>query len=126
MTLCRFSRVLSVAAGLAGTLLTASCASRGGMAAAGVEKPDLVAAVVPAVDSAGFYIAQQDGLFAAEGLHVKIVPAISSETVITGQLQGKYDVTQGNYVSYIQAEVEQHARLRILCESSVMQPRTQG
>jgi NitT/TauT family transport system substrate-binding protein len=125
MTLCRFSRVLSVATGLAAVLLAASCASRGDAAATGVEKPNLVAAVVPAVDSAGFYIAQQEGLFAAEGLHVKIVPAISSDTVIAGQLQGKYDVTQGNYVSYIQAEVLRHARLRILCESSVMQPRTQ-
>jgi NitT/TauT family transport system substrate-binding protein len=125
MALCRFSRVLSVTARLATALLAASCASGGGAAATGVEKPDLVAAVVPAVDSAGFYIAQQRGLFAAEGLHVKIVPAISSETVIAGQLAGKYDVTQGNYVSYIQAQVYQHARLRILCESSVMQPRTQ-
>jgi NitT/TauT family transport system substrate-binding protein len=125
MTLRRFSRVLSVTAGLAAALLTASCASGGGTAASGVEKPNLVAAVVPAVDSAGFYIAQQRGLFAAEGLHVKIVPAISSETVIAGQLAGQYDITLGNYVSYIQWEVQKHARLRILCESSVMQPRTQ-
>jgi NitT/TauT family transport system substrate-binding protein len=125
MLLCRISRVLSVTAGLAAALLAASCASGDGTAATGVEKPNLVAAVVPAVDSAGFYIAQQRGLFAAEGLHMKIVPAISSETVIAGQLAGKYDVTLGNYVSYIKAQVLQHARLRILCESSVMQPRTQ-
>jgi NitT/TauT family transport system substrate-binding protein len=124
MTHCRFSRVLSVTTGLAAALLTASCASQGGTPAEGAEKPNLVAAVVPAVDSAGFYIAQQRGLFAAEGLHVKIVPAISSETVIAGQLAGKYDITQGNYVSYIQAEIK-GARLRILCESSVMQARTQ-
>jgi NitT/TauT family transport system substrate-binding protein len=125
MTLCRFSRILSVTTGLVAALLAASCASGGRTAASGPEKTNLVAAVVPAIDSAGFYIAQQDGLFAAEGLHVKIVPAISSETVIGEQLQGKYDVTLGNYVSYIQWEVLKHAQLRILCESSVMQPRTQ-
>ena len=124
MKLCRVPWVLIVATALAAAVLTAGCGSGGGTAV-GVEKPDLVAAVVPAVDSAGFYIAQQDGLFAAEGLHVEIVPAVSSETVIAEQLQGTYDITQGNYVSYIQAEVGQHARLRILCESSVMQPNTQ-
>lgn len=124
MTLYRFSRIPSVIAAVMTALVATSCASGSG-SASGVEKPDLVAAVVPAIDSAGFYIAKQEGLFAAEGLHVKIVDAISSETVIAQQLQGEYDITLGNYVSYIQWEARRHARLRILCEGSVMQPRTQ-
>ncbi|MGE5286280.1 MAG: ABC transporter substrate-binding protein [Micromonosporaceae bacterium] len=126
MTLYRFPRIPSVIAAVMTALVATSCASGSvSGSSAGVEKPDLVAAVVPAIDSAGFYIAAQRGLFAAQGLHVKIVPAISSETVIADQLRGKYDITLGNYVSYIQWETLRHARLRILCESSVMQPRTQ-
>ena len=44
---------------------------RGGSTAPpGVEKPDLTVATVPTLDNAGLYVAQQRGLFAAEGLHV--------------------------------------------------------
>jgi NitT/TauT family transport system substrate-binding protein len=107
-------------------LLTASCGSGAGSTApTGLEKTNLTVAIVPALDSAGLYIAEQRGLFAAEGLHVKIVPAISSATTISGQLAGKYDVTDGNYVSYILAAATRHAKLHILAAASIMQPLTQ-
>jgi NitT/TauT family transport system substrate-binding protein len=108
-------------------LLAAGCASSGGATATapGVELHDLTIAAVPAADSAGLYIAAQRGLFAAEGLHVKIVPAISSAVVIQDQLDGKYDITDGNYVSYILANAQQHANLQILAAGSIMEPRCQ-
>jgi len=90
-----------------------------------VEKPDLTIAAVPALDSAGVYIAQQRGLFAAEGLHVKIVPAISSSTVIAAQMKGEYDVTAGAYPSYILADALHHADLRVLAAASTMSTLTQ-
>src|SRR6266576_1835594 len=95
----RFMRV-PVAVLTAG-LLAAGCASgpaTGGSVSAGpVEKPNLTVAAVPALDSVGLYIAQQRGLFAAQGLHVKIEPAISSETTIADQRAGHFDITVGNY-----------------------------
>jgi NitT/TauT family transport system substrate-binding protein len=106
-------------------LLAAGCGSAHGSAAAGSqkpEKPDLTVAMVPADDTAGWYIAEQEGLFAKQGLHIKIIPAVSSETAIQGQLNGTYDVTDGNYVSYIQAEVQQHAQLDIFAAGSIMEP----
>jgi NitT/TauT family transport system substrate-binding protein len=107
-------------------LLAAGCASADGSAAsAGLEKTHLLVAAVPAADSAGVYIAEQDGLFAAEGLHVKIVPAISSETVFHQQMAGAYDVTSGAYPSYISADEEMHANLEIIAAGSIMQPRNQ-
>jgi NitT/TauT family transport system substrate-binding protein len=107
-------------------LLATGCASADGSAApTGLEKTNLVVAAVPAADAAGVYVAQLDGLFTAEGLHVKIVPAISSETVIQKQLAGQYDVTMGAYPSYILADAEQHADLEILAAGSIMQPRNQ-
>jgi ABC-type sugar transport system substrate-binding protein len=67
-------------------VLAAGCSSGGGTAhAVGVEKPDLTVAVVPAVDSAGFFVALHEGLFRARGLNVRFVPAVSSETVIADQ-----------------------------------------
>ena len=52
-------------------------------------RADLNVAIVPAADSAGFFVALHEGLFAARGLHVKFMPAISSETVINAQALGE-------------------------------------
>lgn len=106
--------------------LAAGCTSASGasnQAAAGLEKTTIVVGAVPAVDSAGLYIAEQRGYFTAVGLHVKIMPIVSSggET-ISRQLAGGYDITLGNYVSYVEADAEQDAGLRIIAEGSVMQP----
>jgi NitT/TauT family transport system substrate-binding protein len=107
-------------------LLATGCASADGSAApAGLEKTNLVVAAVPAADSAGVYIAEQDGLFAAEGLHVKIEAAISSATVTTQQMAGQIDVSSGAYPSYIAADATQHADFEILAAGSIMQPRNQ-
>jgi len=107
-------------------LLATGCASADGSAApAGLEKTNLVVAAVPAADASGLYVAQQAGLFAAEGLHIKIVPAISSETVIHKQLAGQYDITMGAYPSYILADAQQHADFEILAAGSIMEPRNQ-
>jgi NitT/TauT family transport system substrate-binding protein len=117
-------RVLCVAA--ATVLLAAGCSGSGGNGSVGpLEKTNLVVAAVPAIDSAGLYIAQQRGFFAQEGLHVQIVPAISSSDVIKQQLAGKYDITAGAYPSYILADEQQHANLKVLVAGSEMAPSVQ-
>jgi NitT/TauT family transport system substrate-binding protein len=108
-------------------LLATGCASANGSPASssGVELHNLTVAAVPAADSAGLYIAQQRGLFAAEGLHVTIKAEVSSATEIAGQLKGQFDVTDGNYVSYILANAQQHAGLEILAAGSIMEQGSQ-
>ena len=109
-----------------------------------IEQPDLNVAVVPAADSAGFFVALHKGLFAARGLHVTFIPAVSSETVINSQAvdepQHRVDISCGNYVSYIQAQENYDqgkrpssaggamvaADLDIFAEGSVMEPGAQG
>jgi NitT/TauT family transport system substrate-binding protein len=116
----------------------------GGDAAHAVEQQDLNVAVVPAVDSAGFFVALHQGLFAAHGLHVTFVPAVSSETVINAQALDqpldRVDISCGNYVSYIQAQENYDqgkrstsagdamvaADLDIFAEGSVMETGAQG
>jgi NitT/TauT family transport system substrate-binding protein len=107
-------------------LAATGCLSSAGASATGVEKPDLTVAVVPAVDSAGFFIALHQGLFKAQGLNVKFVPAVSSETVIAQQVAGKIDISGGNYVSYLQAQQAKTANLEIFAEGSVMEPGAQA
>jgi NitT/TauT family transport system substrate-binding protein len=125
------TRVRGAAALLAAAMtlvFAAGCSSSGNStpSVGNIEKPDLTVAVVPALDSAGFFIALYEHLFTQEGLNVTFVPAISSDTVIQAQVNGKYDVTGGNYVSYIQWQQSGKANLDIFAEGSVMEPGDQG
>ena len=87
------------------------------------EKRTLNVAVVPAMDSAGFFVAMHDGLFAKEGLTIKYTPAISSETAVAQQLKGQLDISGGNYVSYINEAAVNHQPIEVVAEGSIM---TQG
>jgi NitT/TauT family transport system substrate-binding protein len=89
-------------------------------------------------------VALHQGLFAARGLHVTFIPAVSSETVINAQALSqpldRIDISCGNYVSYIQAQANYDqgkrsssassgtvaANLDIFAEGSVMQTGAQG
>ena len=95
-------------------------------AASGLEKTTLNVAVVPAVDSAGFFVALHEGLFKQHGLTIHYTPAISSDTVIAQEIAGKYDIIGGNYVSLVQHYVQDHQPLEIIAEGSVMQQGTQA
>jgi NitT/TauT family transport system substrate-binding protein len=133
-----------VAVAVLAILFLPRLAGGGNAAAPVIEQPDLNVAVVPAVDSAGFFVALHKGLFAAHGLHVTFIPAVSSETVINAQAldepSDRIDISCGNYVSYIQAQENYDqgqrsssasdamvaADLDIFAEGSVMQPGSQG
>jgi len=101
-------------------------ANQGGTSPSGLEKTTLNVAVVPAVDSAGFFVALHEGLFAQRGLTIHYTPAVSSDEVINQQVAGQYDITGGNYVSYIQHYVDDHQNLEIVAEGSVMQEGAQA
>jgi NitT/TauT family transport system substrate-binding protein len=108
-------------------LALTGCTNGGGAASASqLEKQVLTVAVDPGVDSAGFFIALDQGLFKAQGLTVNFVAAPSGGTAIADQMAGTYDITGGNYVSYIQAQQQGTAELDIFAEGSVMEPGTQG
>jgi NitT/TauT family transport system substrate-binding protein len=133
-----------IAAAVLAILFLPKLAGGGDAAPSVMGEPDLNVAVVPAVDSAGFFVALHQGLFAARGLHVTFVPAVSSETVINAQALSqpldRIDISCGNYVSYIQAQENYDqgkrsssassgtvaANLDIFAEGSVMQTGAQG
>lgn len=101
-------------------------ASAGSTSPNGLQKTTLNVAVVPALDSAGFFVALHEGLFVKQGLTIHYTPAVSSDEVINQQVAGQYDITGGNYVSYIQHYVQDHQPLEIIAEGSVMQQGTQA
>lgn len=129
------------AAATVAILVTGCSSARGGGGASGIisastmsamnslsfgppEKATINVGAVPAMDSAGFFIALREGLFAKEGLKVNYTPETSSETAIGEQNAGKLDITAGNYVSYIQAAMN-GTPLEVISEASVMKPGTQ-
>lgn len=128
------SRRLLIASAVAVTMLAAGCSSGGsggGSPRLQLEKTDIVVNAFPAIDSAGLYIAQDEGLFAAQGLHVTIVPVPkngpppSTQNLVDGQVKGQFDITAGDYVTYFEDQLgygAPKADLRIIAESSFLQP----
>jgi NitT/TauT family transport system substrate-binding protein len=126
-------RTMLIASAVAVTMLAAGCSSGGsggGTAPLKVEKANITVNAFPAIDSAGLYIAKDKGLFAAQGLNVTIVPVPqgpppSTQNLIDGQVSGKWDITAGDYVTYIQNQLGAGVTkqdLRIIAESSFLQP----
>jgi NitT/TauT family transport system substrate-binding protein len=108
------------------SILVAGCVSAGGStavtaAAAAPEEPDITVAALPAVDLASLYIAQDQGLFARQGLHVTIEKIASSQAIITDQMKGAVDISAGSYVPYIAAQAA-GAQFHILAEASTLGP----
>jgi NitT/TauT family transport system substrate-binding protein len=130
------SRNAIIASAIAIVTVAAGCSSGSGGSsdaapALHLEKTSIVVGAFPAIDSAGLYIAQMDGLFAAQGLHVTIAPVQtnsppSTQDLIDGQIAEKYDITAGDYVTYIENEaLLGTAYLRIIAEASFLQPNVQ-
>src|SRR5216683_1323846 len=106
--------------------LAAGCSSgsSGGTAATGkLEKTHIVVDEFDAIDSAGMYVAQQEGLFAKVGLTVKIVgQQLGTQPMVNDQLNGKADISSGDYVTYINDQLAGTANLRLIAEASFLQP----
>jgi len=110
------------------TVLASGCTSAGSSAALTPappppEEPDITVAAIPAVDLAGLYVAEDQGLFAKQGLHVTIRRIPSSQAIIADQLKGEVDISAGSYVPYISAQAA-GSRFRILAEASILEPDT--
>jgi NitT/TauT family transport system substrate-binding protein len=126
------SRKLLAASAAAIAMVAAGCSSSGSGASTPklkLEKSSIVVDAFPAIDSSGLYIAKMDGLFAKQGLNVTIVPVgkipPSTQDLINGQEKGTYDITAGDYVTYVDNQVgygAPRADLRIIAEASYLQP----
>lgn len=127
------SRNAIIVSAVAIVTLASGCSSGSGGAAPRLrlEKTSILVDAFPAIDSAGLYIAEMDGLFAAQGLNVTIVPARnpppSTQDLINGQIAEKYDITAGDYVTYIDNETMLGtAYLQIIAEASFLQPNVEA
>lgn len=88
------------------TLAACSSGSSSGVATGPApEVSTVVIDAVPTADAAGLYIAADNGYFAKQGLTVKIVPINGGEYGMGDLQTGKAQLIEGNYVSFILAQV---------------------
>jgi NitT/TauT family transport system substrate-binding protein len=124
--------------------ILAGCSGASSSGAGPLETTTIVIDAVPTADAAGLYIAQDDGLFAKQGLTVKIVPINGGEYGMGDLQTGKAELIEGNYVSFILAQVAgkfaapdptnptgppqpvKPIDMKIIADSSQMQPGNQG
>jgi NitT/TauT family transport system substrate-binding protein len=122
----RFTRVgrasLAAAGGLAVAVLAAACTSShtgasATTASAHLEKTDLIVGSLPVVDTAGLFLAQQNGYFKQAGLNVTIKPIAVTPQAIPDMEKGTVDIVAGaNYVSFFQADETKHLGLKVLAD----------
>jgi NitT/TauT family transport system substrate-binding protein len=123
------ARVLSaaVAAVIVGAA-AAGCSSSGGGSSAmpiigGLEATNIIVKDFPAIDSAGLYIAESEGLFKEEGLNVTVLPDYVDTQDTVSQIEaGTAQVSSGDYVTYMNDFVGANPNLEIVGEASFLQP----
>ncbi len=116
-------RTSLAAAAVIAVLAGCSAASQGSGSGGGkLEKTNITVDAFQAIDSAGLFVALQQGLFKQQGLNVTIKQTTTSQSAIDGQLKGQYDITSADYVTYVDNVLLKKASLRIIGESSFLQP----
>jgi ABC-type nitrate/sulfonate/bicarbonate transport system substrate-binding protein len=120
----RWSAAVGVACALAVAALAGGCslAATATPVAAPPEQADITVDVFPTIDFAGLYIAQADGLFRQQGLNVTIRFTPAGQLAVTSVLNGTSDIAGTDYVTYVNNELNDNARLRIIAEASSLQP----
>ncbi|WP_305784681.1 ABC transporter substrate-binding protein [Symbioplanes lichenis] len=88
----------------------------------GSSKQHVTVAVLPVVDAAALYIAQEQGYFAAEDLEVTLQPVAQSLAALPALKNGQLEVINGNYVTFLQAHQQGTLAMRIVADGAAVAP----
>ncbi|MDN5914439.1 MAG: ABC transporter substrate-binding protein [Pseudonocardia sp.] len=87
------------------------------------EKASITVTGLPIVDIAPLHLAQQQGLFAEQGLNVTIKPLTSSDQSLPGLADGSVDIVAGgNYVTFFEAQARKETDIRVVAEAALASP----
>jgi NitT/TauT family transport system substrate-binding protein len=128
--------------------LLAGCSSGGSSSVGAASGPppevsSITIDAVPTADATGLYVAYDEGLFAKQGLTVKIDPIDGGEFGLGDLQDNSVQLVEGNYVSFVLAQIagrfaapnpknpastlpDRPINLRIIANSSQMQPGNQA
>lgn len=128
----RVGKVICAGTALASVVALAACGYQAQATAGGgqLEQTSITVDSVPAAEEGGLYVAQAQGFFAQQGLHVTINSVTGGERAIPDLQSGKADLVDGNYVSFILAQMAgkfggKPVDLRLIAASSELQPGTE-
>jgi len=118
----RWPAVAGAALVLVISAAAAACSAASAGPVTALEKTSITVDVFPTIDYAGLFIAQQEGLFRQQGLNVTITFAPASRLAVTSVVNGTSDISGSDYVTYIDNELDDSAKLRIIAEASSLKP----
>ncbi|MEV7085310.1 ABC transporter substrate-binding protein [Streptomyces sp. NPDC093085] len=129
----RIPRVELAIVALVLALLTTGCGGGGSGSggspsasggASGPEKTSLTVAGLPLADAAALHIAVERGLFADQGLEVRVQPVQQSVQALPALANGQVDIIAGaNFVTFLQAKEKGTLDTRVLAEAARNAPR---
>jgi NitT/TauT family transport system substrate-binding protein len=124
----RIGKLCYAGMALTSVVMLAGCGGGAGAAAADkLEQISITVDSVPAAEEGGLYVAAARGYFAQQGLRVTIRTITGGEAGIPDLQSGKADLVDGNYVSFILAEMARKfdhrpIDMRIIAASSELRP----
>jgi NitT/TauT family transport system substrate-binding protein len=101
----RLGRGIAALAGLGVVLLAAGCSTGGG--AGGQVSNTVTVAAVPGVDNVPLFLAQQKGMFRADGVTVEIRKYATVNAEVQALASGRVDIAAGDYGPFLSAESQQ-------------------
>jgi NitT/TauT family transport system substrate-binding protein len=113
----RFSAI--AATGLSLVLAVSACGSSPSTTAhSGSRLSHIVVGQLSIADTVAVEIARKEGYFRQQGLDVTTVPIVQSTQAIPLLLHGTIDITAGNYVNIISADVSGVAQIKVVAPGS--------
>ncbi|WIY05396.1 ABC transporter substrate-binding protein [Amycolatopsis mongoliensis] len=90
----------------------------------GLEKSKIKVAILPTVDTAPLWLAQDAGYFKAEGLEVEAVVAASGQAALTKAVSGETDIAISSYMPFFVAKSTGTADFQLVADATSVSPKS--
>jgi NitT/TauT family transport system substrate-binding protein len=90
----------------------------------GLEKTKIRVAILPTVDTAPLWLAQDAGYFKAEGLEVEAVMAASGQAALTKAVSGDTDIAISSYMPFFIAKSTGAADIELVADATSVSPKS--
>jgi NitT/TauT family transport system substrate-binding protein len=113
----------TAAASVALLLAAAACSSPSSSTSSSKpEKADITVGATPAEANVALYLARSRGIFAAHGLHVKILSVTSTAVLVPSMKSGQIDVAAGQIASMLTAQAQGEGPFKVLAAGLELMP----
>ncbi|WP_329048712.1 ABC transporter substrate-binding protein [Amycolatopsis sp. NBC_01488] len=115
---------VAVATALTGCSALGSDSSNAAPTGGALEKPKIKVAILPTVDTAPLWLAQDAGYFKDEGLEVDAVVAASGQAAMTKAISGETDIAISSYMPFFVAKSTGTADMQLVADATSISPKS--